>query len=140
MKRNKIILLQKSYGKKKTGDYSTSVAQSGNRSRVVFQYFFTMIFLYQDSLLHFHPFLVSVVNCYTKFLPLVYVPFFAAWQQTPKEVQQYVPLIVTLILVQTINCKNTARCCIGTVAKFLVTKRLFVGSKSVVSCVVCSHK
>ena len=42
-----------------------------------------------------------VANFYEKFFPLVYVPFFTAWQQSRKDVQQY--LLVILKLVYVIN-------------------------------------
>ena len=64
--------------------------------RVVFQSLFTTTFLQQDSLLMFsslpcfcsffqaHPYLR--LNFIEKLLPVVYVLFLAAWQQTLKEV------------------------------------------------------
>ena len=63
MKTRKAILLQTSLGKERQGDYFTSVVKitSGNRSRVVSQSFFIKACLQQDSLLCFHPFLVSVL-------------------------------------------------------------------------------
>ena len=58
MKHKKITLLQKNCDKERLEDYSTS---DSNRCRVVFQSFFTTIFLQKDSLLVFHPCLVSAL-------------------------------------------------------------------------------
>ena len=52
-KHKMIILVQKNCGKERLEDYSTSVAKSCNKSRVVFQSFYTTIFLQQESLLVF---------------------------------------------------------------------------------------
>ena len=63
-KHKKTILLQKSGDEERLEDYSTSVAKimSGNRSRVVFQSFFTPTFLQQDSFLVF-----SSLSCFCTF-------------------------------------------------------------------------
>ena len=70
------------------------------------------------------------------FLPIVCF-FIAAWQQTHKEVRQYIPLIVVLMLALEINWKNTAT--LVQVTNFVVIKQCFFCSKAIVWCVVCSH-
>ena len=122
-KDKKTILLQKSCGKERLSDYSTSVAWLNfcMRSRVVFQSFFTTTFLWQYSLLVFfipslflycfqtHLYLHLILT--EKFLPLVHVFFFGcsaanSWRGT------LVPLLVILIIhvAKMINQKDTATC------------------------------
>ena len=94
------ILLQKNHRKVRLEDYSTFVAKikSSNRSRVVFQFFFTTTFLQQDRVMLYIFLIPSLFLCFSQaqpylhlilteiFLPLMYVLF---WLLGSKLVKRY---------------------------------------------------
>ena len=141
------ILLQKYHGKERLKHYSTSDAQAGNRCQVVFQSFFTTIFLQQDSLLVFPPFPrfctftgppLLVINFYSKVFTLSLCPFF--WLLGNKLVKRYGSTFSG-------NFNNSVedwlkKHCnvLCSLANIVHIKRCIVGSKAIIWCVVCSHK
>ena len=64
----KSTLLEKNHRKKRVESYSTSVAESSNGSRVHFQSFFIMIFLWQGSLFKFSSILCFCTFCRSSLL------------------------------------------------------------------------
>ena len=116
MKHKTTILLQKSHGKERLEDYSTSVAQSRNRSRVVFQSFFTMTFLQQDiyaSCVSISSLFLSFFQAHSylhlffteNFFTLGLCSFFGCLVANSQRCM-VVPLLVILIIAQTINLKD----------------------------------
>ena len=119
LKHKKTILLQNNCGKERMEDYPTPVALSDNRSKVVFQYWFTMTSYSRTVLLCFQSFLVGVLftgqiilfNLLRKILPLVHVPFLLLLGS--KLVKKYSSTSVILILEKTINGKDTVTCSVA---------------------------